>query len=250
MADTNGGRQSSFAIGEVAELVVGIEGPIHSEVLLIRLAKAYGIGRLQGSRREAFMRAVEGRFRGSQVVNEGAFFYLPDQLHWGSQRMPRTANGRAASQIHPSELTHAILIVKQLRSPKTKESLLLETRTALGWNRTGPVIRRVIMELISQLPSNNISEANTVPGGELETDTPFEEEYVASPLTDMGYSTLQSRGVRWQILQDRVIPRYGLEGAANQLRAFIQNYKNSEKDYSRALEEWNHDLETIKRLMA
>lgn len=69
-----------------------------------------------------------------------------------------------------------------------------------------------------------------------------------SELRVLGYSTLLSRDERWQILVNKAIPKIGVRRTMN-LIAWLIRLKKSDttKDYSRAIGEWEYDLNKLKR---
>lgn len=68
-----------------------------------------------------------------------------------------------------------------------------------------------------------------------------------SQLMILGYNTNLDRERRWELLQNRVIPTLGYSKVFNHISFLINLNKNKiNKDFSRSLTEWNHDLSKLR----
>ena len=68
-----------------------------------------------------------------------------------------------------------------------------------------------------------------------------------SQLMILGYNTNVDRERRWELLQNRIVPTLGYNKVFNHINFLINLNKNKvNKDFSRSLTEWNHDLSKLR----
>lgn len=86
-----------------------------------------------------------------------------------------------------------------------------------------------------------------------ETNGANEDEYelrAQSRLNELGYNTNKSPSKRWQILTNRAVPELGLYKVANMIAWYCRSRKQQgggRQKYHRAIAEWEHDLNRLKR---
>lgn len=71
-----------------------------------------------------------------------------------------------------------------------------------------------------------------------------------SKLKELGYDTTKPPSVRWRILTDKAVPELGLPKVAGLIAWFCRSRKQQRggrQKFARAIGEWEHDLERLKR---
>lgn len=92
-------------------------------------------------------------------------------------------------------------------------------------------------------PSTEAAEAEGRSEGELE----LREQ---SRLKELGYDTTKSRSVRWRVLTTKAVPELGLPRVAGMIAWFCRlkkRQRGGSQRFARAIGEWEHDLERLKR---
>jgi hypothetical protein len=127
--------------------IVGIEGPIHADLLYYRMAKLHGIERAGSEVRRVVDRALREATRTGDVVRRGRFYWPR-----GLERVePRLAGPRSVDQIVPDELQDVVLLALRSAGPLPPVDLVRATSRALGFQRTGASLNAGITAAIEAL---------------------------------------------------------------------------------------------------
>jgi hypothetical protein len=137
--------------------VVGIEGPIHREVLIRRVREAWGVYRAGSRIREAFDRALNGLRKSDGVTRDRHGFYVRAGSEVNAVRIPKPGvpgSARKVEEVHPLELELALLnLVTDARSAGREELLVLAARL-FGWERVGSEIAASLNAVVTRLLRN------------------------------------------------------------------------------------------------
>lgn len=90
------------------------------------------------------------------------------------------------------------------------------------------------------------TEAEATAGG----DTGDAELQEQSRLYQLGYNTKVARSTRWRILTTQAVPELGLPKVASMIAWFCRSRKQQKggrQKFARAIREWEHDLDRLKR---
>lgn len=148
---------SEAELAKAVQLVVDAEAPVHLSDLTARVAEMWR--KKAGSRiRTAIEDAVARQNRAGVVRMRGNFV-------WGARDSvvvrSRLGTGITADRIAPEELAEAILMVLAGGRRLSRPELIAETRSVLGYQRTGDVIEAVLSVAISKLlASGQLGEAS------------------------------------------------------------------------------------------
>ena len=121
--------------------IVQCEGPVHLDVLSIRLREHAGISRVGHRIRATLDRAVQ--LSGLQI--DDGFLLAPD----GGREVVRAStpsHARVIEHVHSSELERAIRYVLRDAAGATRSEAVEAVSRALGWNRTSAAMSSVINE--------------------------------------------------------------------------------------------------------
>ncbi len=88
-------------------------------------------------------------------------------------------------------------------------------------------------------PSTEVKEPKSASEGELDLKA-------RSRLNELGYNTNEPRSVRWRILTTKAIPELGLQQVVHMIAWYCRFFRKHPK-FRRAIDEWEHDLERLKR---
>ena len=83
--------------------------------------------------------------------------------------------------------------------------------------------------------------------GRSEGDLELREQ---SRLKELGYDTTKPRSVRWRVLTTKAVPELGLPKVAGMIAWFCRlkkRQRGGSQRFARAIGEWEHDLERLKR---
>lgn len=138
---------SDRLIAEDVVAIVGIEGPIHGDLLYQRMAKLYSIERAGSEVRRVVDRALREATRTGSVVRRGKFYWAGG----AEQIEPRLAGPRNIEQIDPRELGDVIVQVLAGDGPQVRMDLIRATARALGFQRTGSSLTTGINAMIDTL---------------------------------------------------------------------------------------------------
>jgi very-short-patch-repair endonuclease len=126
------------AIGEI----VDAEGPIHLDVVRLRVQEWFGIARMSAARRASFDKALASYRRSSACTSDGAYLFS-GSLSSMVVRVPgdQHATRRTVAEIASSERQLAIeLLVKDARRI-SRDELMTGFARLFGWQRAGADIR-------------------------------------------------------------------------------------------------------------
>jgi len=89
--------------------VVSIEGPIHQDLVLLRLRSAAGAARIGAKTQSAFGWGLDFALRRGPLIAQGAFLLLPNQLGRSARsRANRPSSERKAAWVPPQEVEQAL----------------------------------------------------------------------------------------------------------------------------------------------
>lgn len=140
------------AVAEVVDAlvsVVAIEGPIHEDELVARLAELWGHKRVGARIREHVLLACRTAQQATKIERRGPFVWMP-----GASVAPRVRGEDGPSEpdrIAPEEYDAAIRSVLHGRDGVPRERALAEIRSQLGFARTGKLLEARIGERMSAL---------------------------------------------------------------------------------------------------
>jgi hypothetical protein len=120
-------------ISNAVERVIDVEAPLHDDDLVTRVAGFWG--KRGGSRiRDHILRACSRLTRSGSIVRRGDFLYMPQREIVARSR---ESVGIPAERIPPEEYEAAVMAVLAGHQWLPRVSLTTETRTLLGFARTG-----------------------------------------------------------------------------------------------------------------
>lgn len=131
--------------------VIGIEGPIHEELLVQRAREAWGVGRAGSRIRDNVREVVRGLVRSGKVGVDGLFLDVAgrDEL---SARVPGDGDAtRKAAHIAPAERQLALYELAAECPGMSQDELVRHTGEFFGWRRMGRDIRAFLDADIDEL---------------------------------------------------------------------------------------------------
>ena len=146
--------------------VVGIEGPVHTDVVIKRIRSIWGLGHTGTRIKKALLRAVALAERQRSVYRKGTFlfstnYYSPD---W---RVPvRRRGGEVPPEIDliaDDEIAEAVKLALREHDAIMENELISRTTRLLGFTATGSRITRRCRAVIVRL--NNLEELDRSPEG-------------------------------------------------------------------------------------
>lgn len=144
--------------GTLAETIcqlVGIEGPIHHDLLVDRLKELHGIARAGSNVQANIGRALRGAQQNRRITNESRspFYFVPGS-DLESFRLPVDSIKRPIEQIAPKEIALAILYLVEDQFGIFEESLPTAAARLFGIDRlraeSAAMIESVIANLVAQ----------------------------------------------------------------------------------------------------
>ena len=141
---------------------VDAEGPIHHDLLVRRMADAWGYQRA-GSRiaRHVDEGIAYGRRRG-RIRQVGAFLWPAGNIEVVPEVVPRGAapDGtlRDIAHVPDEEIVQAISMILNTALSLSPDELAVQTARAFGYHRTGSDIRARILEIVDWMHKSNVLE--------------------------------------------------------------------------------------------
>jgi hypothetical protein len=133
--------------------LVSAEGPVHIDYAAKRLVAAWGLERTGSRIMKTFREAMRHCQREGSLVRKGDFLWPPN-LDKVSIRVPDLnvpESLREIEHIPPEEIQSAVLLIVKHTIGIKIESLLIETARLLGFDRTGPNIRSVLIKVYEKM---------------------------------------------------------------------------------------------------
>lgn len=155
------------------------------------------------------------------------------------------------------------IVIKSLYCPKCKKyfinkNLIDEINKKVSTNRI--IVKSVLEHKKETLKSSDIknqqkearsySLSTEINYNNAKTNTGIYDNNLSeqSELAKLGYSTQLSRGKRWEILTNKALPGIGAKRTMEYIAWFIRLKKaDTTRDYSRAINEWEYDLDKLKQ---
>jgi hypothetical protein len=137
---------SRFHMTEAIVTVAAVEGPVHIDLVRLRLRAAWGLGRMGYQVRENIDAAIQH----AEVVREGDFIDSPNRPV-SRVRKPGEVADRTVAQVHESELRLAMILVLHDAAVADADDLTGTTARVFGWPRPVGDVRRRLLESVDQL---------------------------------------------------------------------------------------------------
>ncbi|WP_052605245.1 DUF3320 domain-containing protein [Acidithrix ferrooxidans] len=158
------GMDRASSLPEMKRLIlqiVAIEGPLHQDLVLRRLLKAWGIKRSGQNIKHNFATAVIQLIWSGEIIRREEFLYTAKTKEV-SVRIPVAGeenSRRGPLQITREELGHAIMNLVDDAQAIQRDQLLAEVARIFGWQRKGSEVTRVLESVIDELAeAGRISE--------------------------------------------------------------------------------------------
>ncbi|MFI1383025.1 DUF3320 domain-containing protein [Embleya sp. NPDC020886] len=139
------------ALRDILTRVVGVEGPIHEELLVQRAREAWGVARAGARIRENVQEVVRGLVRTGRVGVDGEFLDVTDRER-PAARVPAEGEApRKAAHIAPAERQLALYELAAECPGMSREELVRHACEFFGWRRMGRDIRGFLDSDIDEL---------------------------------------------------------------------------------------------------
>jgi very-short-patch-repair endonuclease len=143
----------SSQLAEILVRIVSIEGPIHEEEIARRYAAVCGKERTGNRIREAVMEALSRAVRQKRLFSEGPFYSVQPMTECipRNRSAARSSTVRRPEMLPPIEIRTALSQVVREQVGVEPEGAIVEVARMLGFQRTGPELRKVIEDEIRVL---------------------------------------------------------------------------------------------------
>jgi len=136
--------------------VIETEGPVHPDLVVVRLRDAFGQQRAGRPSQEAVEAGIERVLRSGEAVETSDGFLKRADL---GPVLPRRAasrrTARAIRHISDEEVIEGLLRVSRTLGKMTLHDLMTQTRREFGFDRTGAEIEQALARALEQLVNNN-----------------------------------------------------------------------------------------------
>ena len=154
--------ESRDKLCELVTEVVHMEGPVHSDVVIERIRRRFGVGRLRGHTRGRVRNAMRDAVSRNElewvpestgdILPPQSFLVVPGQWDTVRPRMPRDEESRRSVEHIPLvELKAGVLACAKLLYGAGRDNLIVETARRFGFRRTGKYIKDRIGDAVDQL---------------------------------------------------------------------------------------------------
>jgi very-short-patch-repair endonuclease len=131
--------------------VVLHEGPIHEDLIILRVARMYKLQRVGSTIEHTIRNAISSMTRSGRMVRKGKFLWPSG----GSKpQIRRASNGKGSRPIQyvpPEELEEAAILILRMTRGVSKDELIPEIARVLGYARTGDKVERAALEATNRL---------------------------------------------------------------------------------------------------
>src|SRR6185369_13856813 len=117
--------------------VVSDEGPIHQELVIVRVARMYNLLRAGSVVEQTVSAQIRDAIRAGRIIRQGDFLCVADDAPVRPRRPADGAALRRIEPVPPQELEAAAIIVTSLAGGVGREELIPEVGRVLGYLRTG-----------------------------------------------------------------------------------------------------------------
>ncbi len=131
--------------------VIGIEGPIHEELLVQRAREAWGVARAGNRIRDNVREVVRGLVRSGQVAVDGLFLDVAGREELYARPPGEGDTVRKAAHIAPDERQLALYELAAECPGMSRDELVRHAGEFFGWRRIGRDIRSVLDSDIEEL---------------------------------------------------------------------------------------------------
>ncbi|MGW1324756.1 DUF3320 domain-containing protein [Streptomyces antibioticus] len=131
--------------------IIGIEGPIHEELLVQRAREAWGVARAGNRIRDNVREVVRGLVRSGQVTVDGSFLDVAGREELDARVPGEGDTPRKAAHIAPVERQLAVYELAAECPGTSRDELVRHAGEFFGWRRTGRDIRSFLDSDIDEL---------------------------------------------------------------------------------------------------
>lgn len=176
------------------------------------------------------------------IHQSGQYFELNDQEPWGTKRRPRVAGSRSIEHIDESELMSACLQIAAVHNTDDAQELLRLVSRALGFNRTGQLIRESLVPVIEECIRKiaEMAEKTSLQNN----PAPAVSENL---LVRLGYEPGRLPSERWIFFVNQALPKVTKAGAINMLTALINHFAREPGVSDGVRKAMSVDLEQLQR---
>jgi very-short-patch-repair endonuclease len=132
--------------------IIDSDGPIHSEVVLRAIRRAWNVGRVGDRIWRAFNQALHFLVRRGEIEESGGFLSLPGQIVEVRGALGAGVEPRTVDEVSPQELQLAIhRLLEDVAGQVERIELLTKWRSLFGWRRAGTNIEIAFQEALNAL---------------------------------------------------------------------------------------------------
>lgn len=139
------------ALRTLLNRVIGIEGPIHEELLVQRAREAWGVARAGNRIRDNVREGVRGLVRSGQVTVDGQFLDVAGREELDARAPGEGDSARKAAHIAPAERQLALYELAAECPGMSRDELVRHAGEFFGWRRMGRDIRSFLDSDIDEL---------------------------------------------------------------------------------------------------
>jgi hypothetical protein len=152
------------SLAQIAQAViecVQVEGPIHQELLLRRIATLWGYQRA-GSRIAGHVgEATAFAIRRGQIRQEGVFLWPAGAIEVVPRGLAEDGTGRAIEHVPDEEIEQVIVAVLEGALSLTPDELVTRSARTFGFQRTGRDIRERILAVMETMISAGLIQSRS-----------------------------------------------------------------------------------------
>ncbi|MBV9025836.1 MAG: DUF3320 domain-containing protein, partial [Streptomycetaceae bacterium] len=139
------------ALGNLLTWVIGIEGPIHEELLVQRAREAWGVARAGNRIRDNVREVVHGLVRSGKVTVDGQFLDVAGREKLDARVPGEGCAPRKAAHVAPAERQLALYELAAECPGMSRDELVRHAGEFFGWRRMGRDIRTFLDSDIDEL---------------------------------------------------------------------------------------------------
>jgi very-short-patch-repair endonuclease len=142
------------AVREDVLRVVLHEGPVHEDLIILRVARMYKLQRVGSTIEQTLRNAISSVTRSGRMVRKGKFLWPSDSVKLQVRRASNGSGTRPIQYVPPEELEEAAILVLRMTRGVSKDELIPEIARVLGYARTGDKVERAALEATKRLIEN------------------------------------------------------------------------------------------------
>jgi hypothetical protein len=142
------------AVREDVLRVVLHEGPVHEDLIILRVARMYKLQRVGSTIGHTLRNAISSMTRSGRMVRKGKFLWPSGSLKPQVRRASNGNGSRPIQYVPPEELEEAAILVLRLTRGVSQDELIPEIARVLGYARTGDKVERAALEATKRLIKN------------------------------------------------------------------------------------------------